>query len=829
MVTVTASDECGNSASVTYNTRIDNTPPAPLAGSVRSYYPTVAAAERRPSAATTATDNCPGALVTTASTVEMRPVDPVCVTDNCGNAASMNYNTRIDRVAPVPVAGTIGSCYPTVAAAQAAAIAATTATDNCPGALVKTASTVGDCLAVVTVVVSDSCGNSASVAYNTRIDSTPPTVACPANITVACAGVMGTPVTFATTANDNCDPSPTVVCTPLSGSAFATGVTTVNCTVQDSCGNVGMSCSFTVTVTDTVRPTISCPPDVVLECPQTLPISILLSGTPTVSDNCDLDSDLTVTHVDSSVIEVTTATPDGWSLRTFGSGTAAYVDGPGTPPLETGSLRLTIGNTVGISAGQNVNYDGKLLSTLTELSYSSYRLPRPGDESVVLVLYVDVDGVPGADDALYFEPRYQDGDNPALPNQGSVLNNTWQTWNALVGGWWSENGLASASPGPGVKSLAAYLAAFPNAKVVNPPAAGGVRLQAGTVTGNWDNFDGNVDRLAIGFSGASTVYDFERIPGLDCTVTKIKQQIIRTWTVTDSSGNQASCSQEIVIRDTAAPVISALPSPSSVECPAVPVFVVPTATDLCDAAPALTFVDSTAPGACPQEYTVTRTWTATDACGNSSTASQTISVTDNTPPAIAGVPAAATVECSAVPVGPATLPATDACDASVTVATLNPDVITAGACANAYTITRTWTAIDACGNPNTATQIITVVDTTAPVISGIPAAATVECNAVPVGPATLPATDACDAGVTAATLNPDVITPGACANAYTITRTWTATDACGNSRTATQVITVVDTTAPVIAGVPPAATVECSAVPVGPATLPATDALAMRV
>ncbi len=57
-------------------------------------------------------------------------------------------------------------------------------------------------------------------------------------------------------------------------------------------------------------------------------------------------------------------------------------------------------------------------------------------------------------------------------------------------------------------------------------------------------------------------------------------------------------------------------------------------TDNCDPDPTLTSSDSAAAGSCPQESVITRTWTATDACGNSSSCEQTITVVDTTDPVI---------------------------------------------------------------------------------------------------------------------------------------------------------------------------------------------------
>src|SRR5436309_2377956 len=129
----------------------------------------------------------------------------------------------------------------------------------------------------------------------------------------------------------------------------------------------------------------------------------------------------------------------------------------------------------------------------------------------------------------------------------------------------------------------------------------------------------------------------------------------------------------------------------------------PTATDACDASPSLTFADVTTAGSCPQKYSVTRTWTATDHCGNSSTASQTINVDDTTAPVISAVPAPSTIECPATPAF-ASPTATDVCDASPLLTFA--DVTTAGSCPQKYSVTRTWTATDHCGNSSTASQTI---------------------------------------------------------------------------------------------------------------------------
>ncbi|MFV8344448.1 gliding motility-associated C-terminal domain-containing protein, partial [Flavobacterium sp. XS2P39] len=266
--------------------------------------------------------------------------------------------------------------------------------------------------------------------------------------------------------------------------------------------------------------------------------------------------------------------------------------------------------------------------------------------------------------------------------------------------------------------------------------------------------------------------------------------LTRTWTATDACGNASTASQTINVIDTIAPVIAALPSASTISCPATPEFTQATATDECASSVTLTFADVTTNGQCAGSYAVTRTWTATDACGNASTASQTINVIDTTAPVIAALPAASTISCPVTPEFTQAT-ATDNCGSAVTLTFA--DVTTNGQCAGSYAITRTWTATDACGNASTASQTINLIDTTAPAIAALPSASTISCPETPQF-TQASATDDCGSAVTLTFA--DVTTNGQCAGSYSVTRTWTATDACGNASTAVQTINVIDTTGP---------------------------------
>lgn len=177
-----------------------------------------------------------------------------------------------------------------------------------------------------------------------------------------------------------------------------------------------------------------------------------------------------------------------------------------------------------------------------------------------------------------------------------------------------------------------------------------------------------------------------------------------TWTFTDACGRTiADYVQVITIVDDTPPVFEALPNDSTIECVQGSNFTQPTVTDSCSATINLSFQDITTNGSCDGDYSVTRTWTATDECGNTSTASQTVFIQDTTPPNLdTSVEPEITLICSVVPEIP-TLEFSDSCSANVTVIYEEEEQIIDD---ENYDIIRNWTAFDDCANDTKFTQIV---------------------------------------------------------------------------------------------------------------------------
>lgn len=306
-----------------------------------------------------------------------------------------------------------------------------------------------------------------------------------------------------------------------------------------------------------------------------------------------------------------------------------------------------------------------------------------------------------------------------------------------------------------------------------------------------------------------------------------KYTITRTYLGTDVCGNSATCQQIITVNDNVAPTLLTCPAAVTVTCaalvPAVNTALV-TASDNCAGAVTISFISDVISGqTCANRYTITRTYRATDICGNFTNCVQTITVSDFTVPTLT-CPNPITLTCaSQVPApAPGTVPASDNCVGAVTV-TFVSDVISSQTCTNKYSIFRTYRATDVCGNSATCGQVITVNDVLPPSIN-CPQDIVVSCaSQVPASNTSLvTASDNCGGTVTVAFVS-DVVSNQICDNRYTITRTYRATDLCGNSSTCSQTITVNDITKPQIVGVPANVVIECDK-PIPPVpTVVATD------
>jgi hypothetical protein len=202
------------------------------------------------------------------------------------------------------------------------------------------------------------------------------------------------------------------------------------------------------------------------------------------------------------------------------------------------------------------------------------------------------------------------------------------------------------------------------------------------------------------------------------------------------------------------------------------------------------------------------TYTATDAAGNPATATQKVTVIDNTAPVVTS-PAAVTLYTGAganscgVSVSnlDATLGTGSATDNCSGVGAVTRSGVPSGSVFPIGTTTVTYSATDAVGNVGTATQTVTVVDNTPPVVTA-PVDITVgddpnSCTAM-LNPGTATATDNCDGVSTPTGVRSDSLPLNAAYPKGTTTITWTASDGHSNSASATQTVTVNDTEKPVL-------------------------------
>jgi hypothetical protein len=134
----------------------------------------------------------------------------------------------------------------------------------------------------VSCTAQDASGNTsdAKTFKVTVVDTTPPTLTLPADITEEATSASGAVVTFSATATDLVDGSVAVTCVPASGSTFPLGTTKVDCSATDAHSNTATG-SFNVTVQDTTPPTLTLPADITEEATSASGAVVTFSATAT--------------------------------------------------------------------------------------------------------------------------------------------------------------------------------------------------------------------------------------------------------------------------------------------------------------------------------------------------------------------------------------------------------------------------------------------------------------------------------------------------------------------------------------------------------------------
>ena len=658
--------------------------------------------------------------------------------------------------------------------------------DNCSIATMTLDNSSFDCTDVgtntVTLTVTDVNSNvSTCTATITVEDNVAPTAICQ-DLTVQLDANGAGSITAAQVDNgssDNCG----IATTTLSKTDFDctnVGANTVTLTVTDDNSNVS-TCTATITVQDNVNPTAIC---------QNLTVQLDASGAASITaaqvdngsfDNCSVatttlsKTDFDCTDVGANTVTLT-VTDVNSNVSTCTATITVEDNVAPTATCQDLTVQLDANGAATITAAQvdNGSSDNCSIATMT-LDNSSFDCTDVGANTVTLTV-TDVNSNVSTCTATI---TVEDNIAPIITQAATALTlECSATTMSEIDAWIGINGGATATDNCG---------------------------------GNWSTDATDFSDLC-GETGVSTV----------------------TFTYTDASLNEASTSATITITDTSPPVFATpLPQNGTFECDQVPTPATVSADD-CDGEMFVSFSETTTAGTCPDSYQINRTWSSTDACGNTASHTQTLTIQDTTAPVITAEATDETIECDGADHtadfntwfnnrGGAT--ATDNCG-SVTWST---DYTTMGSICSGDSVQVVFTASDDCGNSSSTTAVWKVADTTPPSIGNQATNGQVECdgagNSADViawlnNNAGATATDVCGN----VTWTNDFTTMAlTCGGGSAVSVVFTATDDCGNSSNSVATFTLIDTTAPTFNEALPAdETVQCDAVPTAP-TLTATD------
>jgi hypothetical protein len=629
-------------------------------------------------------------------------------TDVCGNSASTTATFTIrDITAPsINTQSTNmtvdcdGSGNSAVLQAWLASNGGASASDACSGltwtnnfsSLSDLCGTTG--AASVTFTVTDACGNrSLTTATFTIRDITAPAISTQAvNQTVQCDGA-GNAAELSAWLASNGGASASDVCSDvtwtnnfssLSDLCGATGSATVTFTATDACGN-SSSTTATFTIVDVTAPTITkVATSITVDCDgagNTAQLNAWLNsqGGASASDVCSgvtwtpdfsLLSDLCGT-TGAATVTFTATDACGNSSSTTATFTIRDIT---APVITTQSADMTVdcdgnGNTAALNAWLASN-GGALASDVCSDLVWAHNFTALSDEcgatgsAMVTFTVTDACGNSSSTTATF---KIRDITVPVIttPSANLTVECDGNGNAATLQAWLGSHGGASASD-----------------------VCSGV---------TWThNFTALSD--GCGETGSATV----------------------TFIATDACGNSSSTTATFTIVDVTAPVFTSVPENINVKCAAdVPAALASSASasDVCSGVQ-MAVADVITNQTQLHRYIITRTWTATDACGNNTTASQVITVYDDVAPVFTSVTASVFHCFEDNSEGIYSVPAVsgiDVCDGGVTYSYAISGATNRSGSGNdasgAFNVgnsTVTWTLTDASGNTATATTSVEI-------------------------------------------------------------------------------------------------------------------------
>ncbi len=557
----------------------------------------------------------------------------------------------------------------------------------------------------------------------------PPVVTVPADQNVEATGPAGAAVSFTASATDVIDGASSATCAPVSGSTFALGATTVHCRATDSQGVTGTA-SFTVTVRDTTPPVLTLPTDQYVEATGpggahvtfsaaaldavngSVPVgclpgssSLFALGSTLVHCSATDAHGNTATGVFSvNVLDTTPpslslpadqaleATGPGGAEASFDASATDIVDGavPASCVPDSGSTFSVGATTVNCSAtdAHGNSAGGSFEIDVVDTTPPVLTLPAQ--------LTFEATGPDGA--AVSFDASATDLVDGAVPvscspASGSTfpLGSTHVQCSATD----AHGNAATGSFNVAVQDTTPPAITVPGDQVVEATSPAGAPVSY-SASAN-DAVDGVLSPTCAPATGSTFLFGSTTV----------------LCSATDAHGNTGMGSFTVTVADTTPPVLT-LPSEIDVEATgpagATATFY-PTATDAIDGP--VPVICLPGPDSLFPLGTTTVSCMATDAHGNTSSASFVVRVVDSTPPVLT-LPSSKTVEATG-PTGAAVAfnaAAADLVD-GVDPVTCTP---ASGSAFALGTTTVHCSAVDAAGNHASGSFGVTVQDTTAPTL-----------------------------------------------------------------------------------------------------------------